>query len=92
MPKATTKSDKKKFRDLENWARHIEKERFGGLNRSERRKLEKIGVDLEKTFLGLITDWMRDNEAQTLREKLRREYPAWLEEQAKLEKEAMSRA
>ena len=92
MPKATTKSDKKTARDLENWALHTEKKRFGGLNRSERRKLERMGVNTLYIFDGLITDEAKKREARALREKLRREYPAWLEEQAKLEKEAMSRA
>ena len=73
MPKATEKSDKKKARDLENWALHTEKERFGGLDRRERRELLKMGVDVEKTFLGLITTGERKREAVALREKLFKE-------------------
>ena len=63
MPKATTKSDKKMARDLENWALHTEKERFGGLNRSERRKLERMGVNTQYIFDGLITDEAKKREA-----------------------------
>ena len=70
MSKATTKSDKKTARDLENWALHAAKERFGGLDRRERRKLERMGVDLEKAFVGLITDEAKKREARALREKL----------------------
>ena len=73
MPKATEKSDKKKARDLENWALHTEKERFGGLDRRERRELLKMGVDVEKTFLDLITTGERKREAFALREKLFKE-------------------
>lgn len=73
MPKATTKSDKKTARDLENWALHTEKERFGGLDRRERRELKALGVDVEKTFLGLITTLARKDEARALREKLIKE-------------------
>ena len=73
MPKATEKSDKKKARDLENWALHTEKERFGGLDRRERRELLKMGVDVEKAFLGLITTGERKREAVALREKLFKE-------------------
>ena len=92
MPKAAQKSDKKQARDLENWALGREKDRFGGLNRSERRKLSRIGVDLEKVFLTLTTLDERKREAIILRVKLCQEYPVWLEQQAKLEQEAMSRA
>ena len=70
MPKATKKSDKKTARDLENWALHAEKERFGGLDRRERRELKAIGVDVEKTFTGLITEDAKKWEARALREKL----------------------
>ena len=73
MPKATEKSDKKKARELENWALHTEKERFGGLDRRERRELEKMGVDLEASFLHIITTSEKKREANVLREKLRRE-------------------
>lgn len=92
MPKATTQSDNKKARNLENWALHVKKVHFGGLDQRERRELLRIGVDVEKTFLHLITSEERRREAFALREKLRREYPAWLEEQARLAEEAMSRA
>ena len=55
MPKATTKSDKKKARDEENFALHTEKERFGGLSRSERRKLEVwFGIDVERLYAGTL--------------------------------------
>ena len=73
MPKATTKSDKKTARDLENWALSREKDRFGGLDRRERRELKAIGVDVEKTFTGLITDEAKKREARALREKLIKE-------------------
>ena len=73
MPKATTKSDKKTARDLENWALSREKDRFGGLDRRERRELAKMGVDVEKTFVGLITDEAKKREARALREKLIKE-------------------
>ena len=70
MPKATKKSDKKTARDLENWALSREKDRFGGLDRRERRELARMGVDLEKAFVGLITDESKKCEARALREKL----------------------
>ena len=70
MPKATTKSDKKTARDLENWALHTEKDRFGGLDRRERRELKAIGVDVEEAFDGLITDWVKKRRAEELREKI----------------------
>ena len=73
MPKATTKSDKKTARDLENWALHTEKERFGGLDRRERRELARMGVDVEEAFDGLITDWLKKRRAEELREKLIKE-------------------
>ena len=73
MPKATTKSDKKTARYLENWALSREKDRFGGLDRRERRELKAIGVDVEKTFTGLITDEAKKREARALREKLIKE-------------------
>ena len=73
MPKATTKSDKKTARDLENWALSREKDRFGGLDRRERRELKAMGVDVEKTFVGLITEWAKKREAKALREKLIKE-------------------
>ena len=70
MPKATTKSDKKTARDLENWALHTEKVRFGGLERRERRELERMGVNTLYIFDGLITDEAKKREAKVLREKL----------------------
>ena len=73
MPKATTKSDKKTARDLENWALSREKDRFGGLDRRERRELKAMGVDVEKTFFGLITEEAKKHEARALREKLIKE-------------------
>ena len=73
MPKATTKSDKKTARDLENWALSREKDRFGGLDRRERRELKAMGVDVEKTFVGLITEGAKKREAKALREKLIKE-------------------
>ena len=70
MPKATKKSDNKTARDLENWALHTEKERFGGLDRRERRELARMGVDVEEAFDDLITDEAKKWEARALREKL----------------------
>ena len=55
MPKATMKSDKKKARDEENFALHEDKKRFGGLSRSERRKLEAwFGIDVERMYAGTL--------------------------------------
>ena len=55
MPKATEKSDKKKALELENWALHEEKKRFGGLSRSERRKLEAwFNIDVERMYAGTL--------------------------------------
>ena len=73
MPKATKKSDKKTARDLENWALSREKDRFGGLDRRERRELARRGVDVEEAFDGLITDWVKKRRAEELREKLFKE-------------------
>ena len=73
MPKATKKSDKKTARDLENWALSREKDRFGGLDRRERRELARMGVDVEEAFDGLITDWVKKRRAEELREKLFKE-------------------
>ena len=64
MSKAMTKSDKKTAFDLENWALHTEKERFGGvLYRRERRELKALGIDVEAEFGGLITDEAKKREA-----------------------------
>ena len=55
MPKATMKSDKKKARDEENFALHEDKKRFGGLSRSERRKLESyFNLDLNKMYANTL--------------------------------------
>ena len=71
MPKATTKSDKKTARDLENWALHAEKERFGGLNRSERRQIVRyFKIDLDEVFSGFDSNEQRKTKARRLRQRL----------------------
>lgn len=45
----------KQIRNAENEALHKEKVRFGGLSRSERRKLEAwFGVDIERMYAGTL--------------------------------------
>ena len=71
MPKATEKSDKKKARDLENWALSREKDRYGGLNRSERRQIVRhFKIDLDEVFLGFDSNEQRKTKAAKLRQRL----------------------
>ena len=71
MPKATTQSDAKKARNLENWALHAEKKHHGGLSASERRQIAKhFKIDLREVFGDFDSDEQRKTKARRLRQRL----------------------